>query len=295
MARMSFAPNPFHHQGPIRDHELFFGREADVRKVLSRLRRGQSVSVVGEEKIGKTSFLHHISNPQVAAQHGLTSQTHLFFYVPCKRLAVLDESECFRQIRAIVEKTVSTCETRSVLTFENVTSSDAYYWLNQAFSLFERAGIQPIVQLDDFGFLTANTRLSLVFFGNLRALVDVYDTLAYLTTSRVRLADLERKAPRIAGSPFFNIFREYELQAFSPGTTRRFLVSRLESVGAVFPNVVVEFISDLSRGEPYRLQLGGACAYDVWFENRGSLCDRHCPEVEKRFYDALRLTLGNSK
>ena len=107
MAPIASGYNPFYLQGPIQDYELFFNREAYVKKVLRGLRRGQSVSVVGKEKIGKTSLLYYISHPQVAVQHGFESQTGLFFYVDCKRLADLDERDCFRQIKAVIEQTVS--------------------------------------------------------------------------------------------------------------------------------------------------------------------------------------------
>ena len=287
MALTVFAPSPFHHPEPIQDREGFFNRDDEVRKVLSRLRRGQSVSVVGKEKIGKTSFLRHLSHPQVATRHGFKPDAHLFFYVDCKRLADLSEDDCLRQIKTIVGKTVSKWETRSVPALESMVSSDTYHWLEQAISLLKEEDVQSVIQLDDFDQLAANGRLSLRFFEGLRALGDVHDTMAYLTMSRVPLVELQGRLPAVAGSPFFNIFRKFELQPFDPGETRRFLVARLVSVGAAFPEIILEFIYDLSGGEPHRLQLAGACAYDVWCQNAGSLCEEHCGEIEKRFNDAL--------
>jgi len=281
------APNPFHHQGPIQDHRLFFGRGSDVKKVLSKLRKGQSVSVVGKEKIGKTSLLYYVSIPRVATRHGFVPHMHFFFYVDCKLLADLSENGCFRHIKAVVEKTVSMGKVHSISALDSIASSEAYHWLEQALLLFEAEGIQPIVQLDDFDCLAANACLSRRFFDNLRALLDVHDAMACLTTSRVPLVDLEREISRIAGTPFFNIFRKFELQPFNPGETRGFLVTRLNSVGAVFPEIILEFVSDLSRGEPYRLQLAGACAYKVWRENARSLSEDHCGEIKRRFDDAL--------
>jgi hypothetical protein len=287
MAPMAFAPNPFDHQIPIRDHRLFFDRDSDVRKVLTRLQKGQSVSVVGKEKIGKTSLLHYVSTPQVATRHSFVPHMHFFFYVDCKLLADLGEDGCFRHIKAIVGKTVSTGKVPSAPALNSIASSKAYHWLEQAFFLFETQNIQPILQLDNFDWLATNARLGRRFFDNLRALSDAYDTLAFLTTSRVPLVDLEREIPRITGSPFFNIFRKFELQPFSPYETRRFLEKRLNSAGAVFRESVLEFLSDLSQGEPCRLQLAGSCAYDVWCENACSLSEEHCGEIERRFSDAL--------
>ena len=70
---------------------MFFNRDADVRKVLTRLRKGQSVSVVGKDKIGKTSLLYFVSDPEVAMRHGFAPQKYLFCYVDCKEWVDLGE------------------------------------------------------------------------------------------------------------------------------------------------------------------------------------------------------------
>jgi len=286
MATTEFAPNPFHYRGPIQDHELFFNRDVDVQKVLERLRKGQSVSVMGRDKIGKTSFLYYVSHPQVTARHGFTPQKHLFFYVDCKRLADLSTDDCFDQIKAVMEKTVATWDACLKLP-EGAACSSTYNWLEQVFSLFQCADIQLVVQLDDFDCLaTSGLRLRLLY--NLRALVAVHKTMAYLTTSKVSLGELQNNVPAIAGSPFFNIFWPYKLRPFGPGEVRRFLMTRLRSVEADFPESILKFISELGQDGPYELQLAGACAYDVWCQNAGNLCRDHCGEVKRRFNDVLQ-------
>jgi hypothetical protein len=279
--------NPFHHQGPIRDLDAFFNREVDVRKVLARLRKGQCVSVFGKEKIGKTSFLHYVRDPQVAARHRLTLQKHLACYFDCKQWADLSEDGCFGRIKAVLEEVISDWEA-PIPVPEGAACSGAHYWLDQTLFLFDRAGIQLTLQLDDFDRLADNDRLSLRFLDNLRSLSETHDdTLTYLTTSRSPLVELQSELPRIMGSPFFDIFWDYELRSFSLGETRMFLVTRLESVGAVFPESFLKFISDLSQGEPYRLQLAGACAYDIWYENAHYLREEHLGEIERRFIREL--------
>jgi hypothetical protein len=289
MSSMGLAVNPFCHQSPIRDRELFFGRQTGTKRVLDRLRKGQNVSVVGKSKIGKTSFLYHVSNPQVAVENRFSPQRRIFFYIDCRCLADLSRRDCLGLIKTVVEKTISTWQAGFLPAVESATSSGAYDWLDRAFSLLGREGIPSIVQFDDFDRLAANPRLSLVFLENLRALGEMHDTLAYLTASRVPLFELQGRIPRIAGSPFFNNFWQYELGPFDPKESRRFLAARLASVDAVFPEAIQGFISDLGRGEPYRLQLAGARAYALWCENADSLCEGHCEEIEKRFNDALRL------
>lgn len=289
MPAMKLASSPFHYRTPIRDCKLFFGRGYNTKRVLSRLRKGQSVSLVGKRRIGKTSFLYYISSPDMAEMHSKLFETYLFFYIDCDKLTGLSEDDCFRRIKAIVKKTISVWNMGSLVDLEAVTSVDAYYWLDQAFSLLEEKDIRPIIELDDFEGLAANRNLGLIFLGNLRALTSTHETLAYVTTSQRPLAGLVRRYSWIAGSPFPNIFRQYELRPFSRDESWAFLERRLRLVGIGFPEGVLDFLCGLGEGEPYRLQLAGACAYDVWCGNGGSIDERHCVGVKERFYTLLDL------
>ena len=49
-------PNPFFHRGPVRDRVYFFGREPETRQVLSLLSNGQSISLVGQRRRGRTQL-----------------------------------------------------------------------------------------------------------------------------------------------------------------------------------------------------------------------------------------------
>jgi|SRR5712692_8531477 len=55
-----FLPNPFTQRGAIRDPAQFFGRQAELNQIFSCIGKMQSVSVVGERRIGKSSLLHYV-------------------------------------------------------------------------------------------------------------------------------------------------------------------------------------------------------------------------------------------
>ena len=59
-ASQEASANPFYTSGRINDPALFFGRQQIVREICSELRKGCSVSVVGESQIGKSSLLYYI-------------------------------------------------------------------------------------------------------------------------------------------------------------------------------------------------------------------------------------------
>jgi hypothetical protein len=276
--------NPFRCQESDWRREAFFNRDTDVRKVLSKLRRCQSVSVFGQGKIGKTWFLHQISDSEVTAQHGLALQKHCIAYIDCRDQANLNEEGWWGCIRAAVQEVVLARDVSHIPVLEGAGCSDAHYWLNQTLSRFDRVGVQLTVQLDNFDCLAKSDRLSLELLDNLRALSEAQDVMSYVTASKDSLVDLQNELPLIMGSPFFDIFWDHELRPFSRDDTLRFLTDSLEPEGVHCLQSVLECLASLSRGEPGLLQLACACAYDVW-EDKGriSLSDEDCGEVEKRF------------
>jgi hypothetical protein len=52
--------NPFYASGRINDSNLFFGRKRIVREICAELRKGCSVSIVGDEQVGKSSLLYYL-------------------------------------------------------------------------------------------------------------------------------------------------------------------------------------------------------------------------------------------
>ncbi|MBS1791564.1 MAG: hypothetical protein JST85_27895 [Acidobacteria bacterium] len=55
--------NPYSNRGLILDSSKFFGRKRELAEVFSRLTTMQSISVIGERRIGKSSFLSRIADP----------------------------------------------------------------------------------------------------------------------------------------------------------------------------------------------------------------------------------------
>ena len=81
------ADNPFFHRGAIRRVEEFVGREAEIAQTLDLLRNGQSVSLIGPRRIGKSSLLLHLGQPTVRAAHRLDPPHSLFVMLDCQELA----------------------------------------------------------------------------------------------------------------------------------------------------------------------------------------------------------------
>ena len=277
--------NPFRCQEPSWQRDAFFNRDSDTRRVLGKLRKGQSVSIFGQNRIGKTWLLRHISDSDAAVQQGLLAKKLLTCYVDCRKEKNPDEAGCLELIKVAVEHTISAGEGYPIPTVKDITYSEVYDWLDQVLLRLRRADLRLIVQLDHFDRLADGDRLSLRLLGNLRALNQNHrGTMAYLTASKKSLIDLQGEFPQIMGSPFFDIFWDYELHPFSDDDALDFVTGRLGREEVDCLESVLKFLANLGQGEPGRLQLACACAYDVW-EHKGRIClsDEDLAEIEKLF------------
>ena len=76
--------NPFYHRGAIRRLRDFYNREAEISQILGLLRNGQSVSLIGPRRIGKSSLLIHLTRSEVRSANaaGTTKRTLCFDRLP---------------------------------------------------------------------------------------------------------------------------------------------------------------------------------------------------------------------
>ena len=81
------ADNPFFYRGAIRRVEDFVGREAEINQILGLLRNGQSVSLIGPRRIGKSSLLLHLCHPAVRERFRLDPPRSLFVLLDCQEFA----------------------------------------------------------------------------------------------------------------------------------------------------------------------------------------------------------------
>jgi hypothetical protein len=54
--------NPYSAGGMVIDPAMFFGRDDELRRIRDRLRKGDSTSVVGLQRIGKSSLLYQLAH-----------------------------------------------------------------------------------------------------------------------------------------------------------------------------------------------------------------------------------------
>src|SRR6266702_1624692 len=136
--------NPYLNRVAIKDPAQFFGRAREVSKIFSRIgaSRPQSISVVGERRIGKSSLLHYINNPQVRARHLDQSESYAFAFIDLQQKRRLTLTEFFKELFAQLSKETGDKALKKLqASFDSVRAS---------LESFRRDGRKLIVLFDEF-------------------------------------------------------------------------------------------------------------------------------------------------
>jgi hypothetical protein len=275
--------NPFFHRTPIRDQRFFFGRTAETRKVLGPVTRKQSVSVVGPRRIGKSSFLLHLCDPQVKVAHRL-GDDYVFVYVDCQVLSKdLTKSDVYRELSEdVIEATQGGYSARRGAG-ETMTSLTFMKYLDD----ITAPGRQIVFLFDEFEAIADNHRLGQDFFTELRGLCDS-GRAAYVTASGETLYDLSFHDKNILNSPFFNPFYTVWLSFMKPQEARD-LVDGLAAMADFegFDENDHTFLRGIAGTHPFYLQV--ACY--LLFEEKSGRTHSTTPDydrVESQFAREVR-------
>ena len=254
--------NPFFHRGAIRRSQEFHGRQAEINQILGLLRNGQSVSLIGPRRIGKSSLLLHVARPKVRAALQLGPPQTLFAVIDCQEFGGSPPEEIYEALLAELMETAS----GAGVEVEEVARYGTYRSLDRVLNHFHREGISVVVLLDEFELLAANERLTPYFFARLRGLTTKYG-LAFLTASQRPLFDITADE-EILSSPFFNIFVTLPLGLYGEHEARGLLATRLEGTEVSFPAALCDHLLYLAGPHPFFLHIAGYHAFQALNEGR---------------------------
>lgn len=281
--------NPFS-LDPVQSVDQFVGRERVTRQVLDLLDKGQHVSIVGQDKIGKTSFLYHVADPQVRARYGLLEE-HVFVYIDSRPLAASDQETWYRHmeqetIRQIGLDTPNGEEVRARLeaAVQSAGSAAGPWRFQRFFHAIKRQHLKVILVLDNFEVLAKSPNLGSGFFSVMRSIHANYP-VTYLVTSLLPLHDIEDA--QVEGSPFFNIFfpigrpDSNPLGELDPQESRRLVQNLLNRSGIHLPEPVIECILELGHNTPYKLKYVGRIAVELWNQQAETAPGELCRQIRK--------------
>ena len=247
--------NPFIFGGPV-PPRYFIGREKEVRTVLDRLANPAhgSTAVSGEARIGKTSFLHYISSPEIAETWGLSPGKYVFIVVDSQTIVPFSLMGFWRYVlkSLAARKVHDPGYIASLLQEDDVGGFE----LGELFDRIARDDKLVILLLDEFEHIVEHVNPSdPQFLYRLRALINrPAHGLALVLASRKPLENLCQNM-RFAGAPFPTSFASLALDPFSPEEANRLIDVYTQDTGVTFSNRDREFAYyGISKGYPYQLQ-----------------------------------------
>jgi serine/threonine-protein kinase len=213
--------NPYLSRTAIREDRNFIGRRRELATIYSRIGAGepQSVSVVGERRIGKSSLLRALWRRR--REHLPKSDDYVFVYVDLQEMMHGEVATFFAALlqgtsEALADETIA----QLAPTYESVRKMVAG---------LARTRSTLVLLLDEFDAVTRNAAFGLDFFSFLRSLPNNY-TVSFVVTSARELQEICH-SKEVAGSPFFNIFHKLNLVCFPSEEALEVIVQPSELAG----------------------------------------------------------------
>ncbi len=245
--------NPYYHRGPIKEQRYFYGRTRETALALQMVRKGQSVSVTGPRRIGKTSLLFHLCDSSVRGENGFTPEQSLFAYINGEMLGGLPRPDV---LRVMLEETAD--QAGQEIDVLRITDHHSF---EQGIRALLKPGQQLVYLIDEFECLAKNPDLDADFFSFLRGLTVRYN-IAYVTASQVPLLALVEEDGQLS-SPFFNIFVPNHLGLFSEDDARQMVRGPSQAAGIEFIGDGEDFILGLAGPHPFFLQITCFHAFEI--------------------------------
>ncbi len=268
--------NPYLNRTAIRESRNFFGRHHEIATIMSRVNADdpQSISIIGERKIGKSSLLRALLHQRESYLR--RTDEYVFIY-----------SDLQESLHGDVEGFFSTIMKDVALTryYPKIAEKPPTYENFRKLAVdLARARVKLVLLLDEFDAITRNKNFGLEFFSFLRSLPNNY-TVSYVITSAHDLLQYCH-SQEIAGSPFFNIFHKMNLSCFPKEEAMELIAGPSQKAGySLLPYAT--FILKLAGRFPFFLQLA-CCSIFEYLQTHPS---REFPDlqfVRKRFYEEAR-------
>ena len=261
---------PFYTGNPVAVAD-FIDRRRPLRRIVARLRSGESTAIIGEPRTGKTSLLLHLAAPETqTVLYGQDAERLLFSFVDVEALGgQFTQVQFWEQALAPVKAHLVDPSPDSDMAKQYRVCHDnefGTYMLEMLFWELRKAGRQLVLLLDEFDQLLHRPILnSAEFFGGMRMLDQhSHGALSQVIASRLSLTRLNAETQELnpTGSPYFNIFNELVLGGFP----KRDVDDLLKRAGDRFSPGDRRAIGRLAGRQPFFLQAAAAALWDAYDE-----------------------------
>lgn len=277
-------PNPFFAKTPVQG-KTFFGREELLKKLFYYINAGESVSLVGERRTGKTSVLGQLRAVNTAYLN--QANTHLLVYVDFQGLQGHSETEIWESIlSALVDEGEDAPVLHNFIT-QNITQLQsgklAFQSLLRVFRRIAKEHVRVTFLFDEFEATARGEKpLDIRFYKMLRNLaLDQGTQVSYVIATRQELSRVEKTVElhyTTLSSPLFNIFHQLVILPFSEDEARQMVNSLLQRAGLDLAAKLSfwlqkDLLFELSGFHPFFLQLACRQLFDQCVREDGSFID----------------------
>jgi hypothetical protein len=240
---------------PVKDPNMFFGRQKEIREVLCWLAGPvmNSVQVLGMRRSGKTSFLHYLA-------YTLESQKSSH-YLPVYLDAQTRYKDPGEFYSSLLRRTTDTMErlARPPSRPPLPPCPAPFSMVENTLLQYSKAGWKIILMLDEVETLMERPKIfDDIFFGTLRSLISSQDLSVAWVTSSVRSIS----QPGGVTSPFSNIIpNRIYLGGLTDEEALELVRKPAQDLGIMFTEQEINFILDLAGRMPYALQKAALLVY----------------------------------
>jgi len=241
--------NPYINRVMIRDVKHFYGRKRDIDRLYARIgsERPQSVSITGERRIGKSSLLWHLMQPENVSRQLPNPEKTIFIFLDFQEnRGMTTDDFCAAVLNKLRDK------------FE-IKQESGYDALLSTTQKLDSEGYKLILLLDEFETVTQNPDFDARFYAFLRALANRYN-VAYMTSSRLPLQHLCH-SKQISDSPFFNIFSSMHLRGFTEEEAKELIIKPSKEAGLPL-EPYLDFLMDAGGTYPFFLQIACSALFE---------------------------------
>ena len=238
----------------------FSGRPNELNRVGGRLAKGQSVAVVGQPHVGKTSMLKYIHNAEARhRQYGEGFSKDFFIYMDLLAAQSLRmQGDFWKYVLGPLRGTEHSDK------YDHASQDNfGNFALEETFNRLGQSGSRLVVMLDEFDALLSHPTLNNSdFYGGLRSLASrCSEGFTLILAARRSLDQLNQmtQAFNPHGSPYFNVFVEFQLGALKPEA----FSALVHQAGKAFTRKDHLYIERVSGRHPYLAQAAASALWEA--------------------------------
>lgn len=237
--------NPFIFGKPVKEED-FYNRKDEIEEAIGFLKKLQCFSIVGERRIGKTSFLQHILSKEVMEKYGIDPEGYIIVHFNMGSLFEITEDILIGAIvKRIREQTKIKIEAGSAS--ENL---EAYV------EKLASDGKNLVIALDEFEIIAPILDDHFSYW--LRFILQKSHVMAVIASQKT----VRELGAGESASPLFNIFSNLFLSLFSREDTGDMIKKIFQKGSMKLEEDEISFLANLSGGHPYFIQLIGYHYYE---------------------------------